>query len=90
MTKFVSEEDFENIYKPINAPGSDENLVWEYEQTVDQPLDRVWSLVDGDLSDRQYALPGYHVVNAWGYTVTELPWEDEDIEAVFSEGPDGE
>lgn len=57
------------------------NSVWEHEHVIAEkiPTNRVWTLIDGD-EGGTYALPGFHIVNAFGYVVTERPWETEAIE----------
>lgn len=72
----LNEEAFERTYHPIDSP--EKTQTWEYEQVraANIPTNRVWSLVDGD-EGGAYAIPGYHVVNVFGYCVTEVPWEHE-------------
>jgi hypothetical protein len=62
---------FDDRYSPQDAPSGEP--VWTHAETLTQPLTHVWTLVDGERG-RTYAVAGYHVVNAFGYTVTERPW----------------
>lgn len=79
----ISEDDFDVIWEPQINPFEDPasaSCHWEYAHLVDVPLHQVWSLVDGD-DDNAYAIPGYHIVNVWGYTVTARMWTDEEADA---------
>ena len=79
---FISETEFDNDYRPMLAPSG--NSAWEYDELKGYPTERVWSLVDGD-DGNGYAIAGYHVVNVFGYVVTEQPWQFEDAEALWFE-----
>lgn len=79
----ISEDDFDAIWEPQINPFEDPasaSTHWEFEHLANVPLHQVWSLVDGD-DDNAYAIPGYHVVNVWGYTVTARMWTDEEADA---------
>jgi hypothetical protein len=89
MPKLISEDDFDRLYHPILAPDGEE-LIWAHKATLAHPLNHVWTLVDNDENDRIEALPGYHAGNACGYVVTKYPWEDQEIDAIYAEGPNGE
>lgn len=49
----------------------------------------VWTLVSDD-DDNWIIITNYHYVNRLGYFVTELPWEDENMEIMYAEGEDEE
>ena len=92
----ISEDDFDNIWEPqINPFGNATDAYdWEYKHLANVPLHQVWSLVDGD-DGGTYAIPGYHVVNVFGYVVTARMWTDEEaymggLQAVWSEPHCGE
>lgn len=75
----ISEQSFWEDYCPIPAPAGtgDGGNLWDYEQAKDQPLERVWTVVDdGGETECYYAQPGFHIVNVIGYAVTEQPWTD--------------
>jgi hypothetical protein len=77
----ISEEDFETIYDPQESPNG--TLYWDYEQIpANTPVVKVWSLVDGE-GNSMYALPGYRVVNVFGYTITEKSWTNKKDQAVW-------
>jgi hypothetical protein len=59
--------------------------MWRFEETRTEPLTHVWTIMTGDDGESAYACPGYHVVNVEGYVVTEQPWVDETLDAVWWE-----
>jgi hypothetical protein len=74
-----TEAEFELIFEPLpNPEGSD---LWEHAETLTHVPTFVWSVIeiDGDL----FAIPGYHVVNVIGYSVTTVPWPHENVEVRF-------
>lgn len=86
MTRQLSEKEFEEEFNPL-PKNKDGDLMREHEEVVDLPLNTVWTVVDdGGETDNWYAIPGFHIVNKIGYVVTEKPWEDDDIEAMYFEG----
>lgn len=82
----LTEDQFFEIYKPISK--KDGTLVLEKYETLDVDLHNVWTLVDGD-NGGSFAIPGYHLVNRFGYVITEERWDTDEIEAVWQE-PDEE
>lgn len=42
----------------------------------------VWTIIEGD-NDKMYASAGYHIVNRFGYIITEQPWVTGDEEVEF-------
>lgn len=77
--EFLDEDAFDARFKPLNGP--DGSMFWEHKDTLTYAIEQVWSIteVDGEL----YAIPGYHVVNVIGYTVTEVPWPHESFEVEY-------
>ncbi len=92
MKNRLSEEEFEEIYKPQqnhivggeNAPFNG----WMFE-TYGPELEyilslannpdtakRVWTILEGEGNSLCYST-GYHLVNRLGYLVTEMPYENE-------------
>lgn len=61
------------IPNPIS--GSD---IWEREDltSFNIPPHRIWTLVDSGEDDSQWAIPGWHLVNRFGYAVSREPWTD--------------
>jgi hypothetical protein len=80
----ISEDAFLIIYQPIDAPSG--SLVWEFDE-LPEGIDphHVWSVIDGDEDDNQYAAPGFHIVNVFGYSVTRGAWVTGEEEAIWSE-----
>lgn len=83
----LNEDEFDKQYPSMDVPGGDEGEVtWEFPEVKKAveagtiAVEQVWSLVDGD-DGNAYALPGFHVVNVYGYCVTKNPWPHENIEA---------
>ena len=78
----ISEDDFEQKYRPLeNAHGDN---TWTFPEVKGQPVEHVWTIVDGTDDGDLYALPGFHVVNAVSYVVTEVPWPSETADAVWA------
>lgn len=91
--KTLTFEQFEEIYKPIFNPftsyPNNENYFFEtYGEEVNyikkQHNNFIWTLVDCD-NEEQYIIPGYHIVNRSFYLLTEIPWENENIEVNYNE-----
>jgi len=75
-------EQWEEKYKPINNPFTENNLFETFGEEYDfiervNPLN-VWTLVDGE--DGTYIVEGLHYVNRVGYFVTGVPHNNEGIE----------
>lgn len=54
---------------------------WPLDVDPSIPIERVWTVVDGD-SGAQWAMPGGHLVNRVAYIVTEKPWPHENIDGM--------
>lgn len=88
MTIKLTEEEFETQYQPKQKPDGN---YFEWVDVKDLPAERVWTVVEtGDpVNDSWYALPGFRIVNKIGYLVSDTPWTDDDIEALwFSSWPE--
>ena len=87
MTKPMTESEF---YERFTCTVKDEQgwQVWEYDELQARhiPTNRVWSLMDGDCGT-DWASPGYHIVNVYGYLVTDEPWTDEMQDVQFDTDP---
>lgn len=75
----ISEADFDTVWGARAAPSGD---LLEHADVKDLPLNTVWTVVECDTGD-WIALPGFHVVNKVGYVVTDKPWDDDSIEAMW-------
>lgn len=51
----------------------------ELRKVLNYDKSHVWTIIDGDGSD-MWIVPGYHIVNRFGYFITEQEWKDEEQE----------
>jgi hypothetical protein len=49
----------------------------EYQLVKEAEPNQVWTVCQGDYSDKLYIFAGWHFVNRFAYVVTEVPWTDE-------------
>ena len=82
-------DQWEEKYKPINNPFSENNLFETFGEEYDfvervNPLN-IWTLVDGE--DGTYIVEGLHYVNRVGYFVTGVPHNNEEIEILYMSDP---
>lgn len=96
----IPEDVFDREYKPRTRDNGD---LFAFEDVKDAPLNTVWTIVEGDepevdedatdddepVSAGWYAIPGFHIVNVMGYVLTEKPWTDENVQAVYFEPTGG-
>jgi len=83
---------FDDTFEPVDHTllGSESETWCEHEHTINTPLNRVWTVVEGD-DARLIALPGYHVVNRICYVVTGKPWAQDTPGFDWVEGePEGD
>ena len=95
----LTEDNFSEIFKP-QQNHLDENAGWDGTcfETFGEELDyvlrfandltkhkRVWTLIEVD--GIFYISAGYHLVNRFGYFITEKPWET-GLEEIECEGSD--
>lgn len=88
----ISDDDFVEIYKPVDARGEGDQIVDTVEEA--QALasknglgeNNIWTIVDAE--GNLYAAAGLHFVNRLGYVVTEKPWVTGNEEAVWCEFED--
>ena len=78
----ITEDEFWGIWGIITDP---QDLLFEFAAVKDHPIKHVWTVVEsGDDADGNwYAIPGVHYVNRLGYVLTEKPWEDDTLDAVY-------
>ena len=72
----------------IDANASQDGLLFEtygaeWEFVRSQDCHKVFTLVEGDTSNKEYACPGFHIVNRMGYFVVEVPWTAENEQKVY-------
>lgn len=98
--KQISEAEFDRDYKPRIRENGD---LFCYDEVKDAPLNTVWTVVEGDepeidedatdadepVAAGWYAEPGFHYVNVMGYVLTEKPWTDVNVQAVYFEPSGG-
>jgi len=86
--KTMTFEIFEKTYKPIKNPFVQDSSYYgcmfetygvELAHVREQDVKKIWTLIDGE-NDNWYIVPGYSIVNRFGYFICEIPWEDETIE----------
>ena len=84
----LTEEEFEKKYDPLPNP-RDGSMFWSLEDVNLSKTDtsKVWTLIEGD-DDNIYASPGFRFVNRIGYSVTRLPWNSLEEDAVWLEKED--
>lgn len=83
--KKISYEEFVNTYKPrqnpyINAPFNGcmfETYAQEHAYIKTVKDNHIWTLIN---AEGLWILPGYRFVDRLGYFVTDIPWEDQNIE----------
>lgn len=81
----IDEDAFWNEYVPI-VDAAEGHPIREREAIRNVAFSRLWTLVETDVSEVLYALPGYHYVNTLGYLVTEKAWPHLHGVAVYSSG----
>lgn len=59
--------------------------LFDFDAVRDMPADRVWTIVESgdDMDGNWYAIPGLHYVNRLGYVITEQPWVDYTLDAIY-------
>lgn len=78
----ISEDAFWEVWGVMQ---STENGLLEFDEARIHPVNHVWTVVEsGDDTDGNwYAIPGVHYVNRLGYIVTERPWMDDTLDAIY-------
>lgn len=91
----ITEEEFFEKYKPIQNPytkgsGWNNTMFETYGKEIDYVTSsnfsdrQIWTLVDC-VNEECYIIPGFHFVDRNGYFITEIPWENENIEVNCNE-----
>ena len=84
----ITFEEFEETYKPIKNPfvqdSSYDGCMFEtygveLAHVREQDIKNIWTLIDAE-NENWYIVPGFHIVNRFGYFICEIPWESEEIE----------
>ncbi len=84
--KQITWDDWHDKFRPISNPLTDGQV--EFDPHTEQDMEavkaanpnNVWTTVEGDESI--VVVPGYHYVNRLFYHITELPWDDEELEII--------
>lgn len=91
----LTEDNFDEIYLPIenhlvqDAP-FDGTMFETFGNELDYVLtmvndlksnNRVWTILDGD--EGLWCVAGYHLINRFGYIITEKPWDTGEEEFKF-------
>jgi hypothetical protein len=88
--KTLTFEEFEEKYKPQENLIIKENTYLyeifgeELEYVKKQHNNFIWTLIDTD-DEEQWIIPGYHIINRSSYLITEIPWENENIQVNYNE-----
>lgn len=69
------EKKFTLIQNPFDPSEGDH---FQHHETLGYPLNRVWTVMEGDNGKGWYPVTGYHIVNAICYLVSEEEWTDAD------------
>lgn len=76
MAKLTDVEDYGLVVNPYDDCGFDGHMFKTYGQDFEfvsqQPVDKVWTMVDGD-DGQLVILAGLHRVNAVGHLVSKIP-----------------
>jgi hypothetical protein len=77
-------DDWWKTYKPIENPFYEDYIAFEtfgeeLEFVRNQKSECIWTIIEGD-SDDLYIVNGIHIVNRFGYYITEVPWQEKDGE----------
>lgn len=83
QVKVYSEDEFYETFKPQQL-GEGESETVEFDEARKHDMHKVWSLVDVETGG-VWAVPGFHVVNVYGYVICEEPWTNELDEAIWFE-----
>ena len=51
----------------------------EYVKSSEFSDTQIWTIINCE-NEEMWIIPGYHFVNCFGYFITEIPWESEDIQ----------
>jgi hypothetical protein len=86
--KTITFENFEETYKPIKNPfvqdSSYDGCMFEtygveLAHVKEQDNKNIWTIINCE-NEESWIIPGFHFVNCFGYFITEIPWESEDIQ----------
>ena len=82
-------EEWEDKYQPLtdkndDCPISFETYGDDLVFVMSKKNETIWTVVEVDNGDL-HIIPGYHLCNRIGYFITEKPWEDKNISAIYLE-----
>jgi len=78
---YMNEDQFDELFTSRSNP-EDGSTIWEHHQVKCIDVDHVWSVLDGD-NDKQFLVPGFHIVGNAGYVVTEESHAMENYEVLW-------
>jgi hypothetical protein len=84
MSSRTDEEWMERFGEPReNSGGSSlfETFGEDYDAVAAADPMTVWTVVEGDETENQYLLPGFHFVNRIGYVLAEKPITQEELDS---------
>jgi small-conductance mechanosensitive channel len=79
----LSQDEWDERFPLITSPAGEP--IWEHDETLSVPLERVWTIISTCEDDGLYVTPGYRYVNRLGYVVTKVPWPDPHLQGVWDE-----
>lgn len=86
--KTITFEIFEKTYKPIKNPfvqnSSYDGCMFEtygveLAHIREQDNKNIWTIINCE-NEESWIIPGYHIVDRFGYLLCEIPWKSEDIQ----------
>ena len=84
----ITFEIFEETYKPIKNPFVQdssyngcmfETYGVELAHVREQDNKNIWTIINCE-NEESWIIPGFHFVDRFGYFITEIPWESENIQ----------
>ena len=84
----ITYEIFEETYKPIKNPFVQdssyngcmfETYGVELAHVREQDNKNIWTIINCE-NEESWIIPGFHFVDRFGYFITEIPWESENIQ----------
>lgn len=82
----LTEDEFDAMFTPVPDENGEE--VRPFDTGLDRESRHLWTVVDAD--GALYVATGWHFVNRVGYLITEEPWTEDIVDAVWWEPEDDE
>jgi hypothetical protein len=85
----LTDDEWTAEFRPLAGPTGSQ--VWEHQDVMVRNIDvhHVWSWMDGG-EGGTYVQNGVHLVNVYGFAVTEVPWVEDDFIEVEIESAEDE